>query len=187
MRQFYRVSVRRHVSKTVGRSVRPHTRALIALEEVVPRARAVGVRRLVRKVGGAVVDVLEVRGVDLRRDRRHVRRLEETDEGSNAAATATSANASSTDSKGEVKGEADAADAATTRTAAANLDDQRFAQALAESLATQAAELKATESTAQWRKALEQLKEKERQGKAMHAEIVKLGNRPLRELGKAPP
>ena len=56
MRQFYRVSVRRHVSKTVGRSVRPHTRALIALEEVVPRARAVGVRRLVRKVGGAVVD-----------------------------------------------------------------------------------------------------------------------------------
>ena len=53
--------------------------------------------------------------------------------------------------------------------------------------AREAAELKATESTAQWRKALEQLKEKERQGKAMHAEIVKLGNRPLKELGKAPP
>ena len=39
---------------------------------------------------------------------------------------------------------------------------------------------------AHWRKALEELKDKERQGKAMHAEIVKLGNRPLKELSKAP-
>ena len=53
--------------------------------------------------------------------------------------------------------------------------------------AREAAELKAAENKAHWRKALEELKDKERQGKAMHAEIVKLGNRPLKDLGKAPP
>ena len=48
--------------------------------------------------------------------------------------------------------------------------------------AREAAEAKVVESRAQWRKALEELKDKERQTKAMHAEIVKLGNRPLKAL-----